>query len=51
MGSLQGKAIVVTGAGSGMGAATAKRAFSEGASIVAVDLNREALDGLSDRAR
>ena len=32
MGSLQGKPVIITGAGSGMGAATAKRAFAEGAS-------------------
>ena len=48
MGSLRGKPIIITGAGSGMGAATAKRAFAEGASIVAADLNKEALDALQE---
>jgi meso-butanediol dehydrogenase/(S,S)-butanediol dehydrogenase/diacetyl reductase len=45
---LQGRPIIVTGAGSGMGAATAKRAFAEGASIVAADLNEAGLDALQE---
>ncbi len=45
---LQGRPIIVTGAGSGMGAETAKRAFAEGASIVAADLNEEGLDALQE---
>jgi len=39
---LQGKTIVITGASSGIGAATAHLAHSQGASIIAVDLNRPA---------
>jgi len=48
MGSLQGKPVVITGAASGMGAATAKRVFDEGASVVAADVNKEALDALQE---
>jgi len=36
---LQGKTIVITGASSGIGAATAHLAHSQGATIIAVDLN------------
>lgn len=48
MESLQGKSIVITGAGSGMGAATARRVFDAGASVVAADVNEDALQALSD---
>ena len=48
MGNLQGRSVIITGAGSGMGAATAQRAFAEGASIVAVDLNKAGLDALQE---
>jgi meso-butanediol dehydrogenase / (S,S)-butanediol dehydrogenase / diacetyl reductase len=48
MDTLHGKPIIITGAGSGMGAATAKRAFAEGASIVAADLNDAALRALEE---
>ena len=44
--SLQGRSIVITGAGSGMGAATAKRVFEAGASVVAADVNEGALAAL-----
>jgi meso-butanediol dehydrogenase / (S,S)-butanediol dehydrogenase / diacetyl reductase len=46
MATLQDKTIIVTGAASGMGAATVRRAFAEGASIVAADLNKARLDEL-----
>jgi NAD(P)-dependent dehydrogenase (short-subunit alcohol dehydrogenase family) len=39
-----GKTILVTGAGSGIGAATVRRLFAEGASIVAADVRKEAVD-------
>jgi NAD(P)-dependent dehydrogenase (short-subunit alcohol dehydrogenase family) len=38
---LEGRVAVITGAGSGIGLATAKRLASEGAKIVAVDMNAE----------
>jgi 3-oxoacyl-[acyl-carrier protein] reductase len=40
---LEGKVAVVTGAGSGMGQAMARRFHQEGASVVAVDIREEAL--------
>lgn len=39
---IQGKVFVVTGAGSGLGAATAEALVGAGASVVLVDLNEEA---------
>jgi meso-butanediol dehydrogenase / (S,S)-butanediol dehydrogenase / diacetyl reductase len=48
MGILQDKPVIITGAGSGIGAATAKCAFAEGASIVAADLNQPGLDALAE---
>jgi NAD(P)-dependent dehydrogenase (short-subunit alcohol dehydrogenase family) len=39
-----GKTILVTGAGSGIGAATVRRLFAEGASIVAADVRQDAVD-------
>ena len=38
------KTVLVTGAGSGIGAATVRRLFDEGASIVAADVRQEAVD-------
>ncbi len=38
MGRLDGKVVIVTGAGSGIGAATVVRVLEEGASVVAADL-------------
>lgn len=40
----EGKTILVTGAGSGIGAATVRRLFAEGASVVAADLRKEDID-------
>lgn len=39
---LQGKTIIVTGAASGIGAATAALAASQGADVISVDINRPA---------
>jgi NAD(P)-dependent dehydrogenase (short-subunit alcohol dehydrogenase family) len=39
---MRGKVLVVTGAGSGLGAAVARMAVAEGASVVIVDLNADA---------
>ena len=36
-----GKTIIVTGGGSGIGAACVRRLFSEGANVVAVDLKKD----------
>ena len=40
----ENRTVVVTGAGSGIGAATVRRLFEEGASVVALDMNKEAVD-------
>ena len=45
-GRLEGKVVVVTGAGSGLGRACALRYLLEGARVVANDINAESLDGL-----
>ncbi|MCP5157644.1 MAG: SDR family oxidoreductase [Ectothiorhodospiraceae bacterium] len=45
---LAGKVAVVTGAGSGIGEATARRFVAEGARVVLADLDRSVLDRLSD---
>jgi NAD(P)-dependent dehydrogenase (short-subunit alcohol dehydrogenase family) len=44
-----GKVAVVTGGGSGIGAATALRLAGEGASVLAVDINLEGLDQTEKR--
>ena len=41
---LKDKVAIVTGAGSGMGAAMAKLFTAEGASVVAADLNKDRVD-------
>lgn len=54
MGRLEGKVAVVTGAGSGIGRATARRFAAEGARVIAADLDldaaRETCDGLDAHA-
>lgn len=42
----QGKVVLVTGAGSGIGRASAERIAAEGGSVYCVDLNEEALNDL-----
>jgi NAD(P)-dependent dehydrogenase (short-subunit alcohol dehydrogenase family) len=42
----ENRAVVITGAGSGIGAATVRRLFAEGASIVAVDVRQDAVEGV-----
>jgi 3alpha(or 20beta)-hydroxysteroid dehydrogenase len=44
MGSLEGKVALVTGAASGLGAATARELSAQGASVLATDVNQQALD-------
>jgi NAD(P)-dependent dehydrogenase (short-subunit alcohol dehydrogenase family) len=44
---LQGKTFLVTGGGSGLGAATARMAIAGGASVVLADVNCEAGEGLA----
>jgi 3-oxoacyl-[acyl-carrier protein] reductase len=43
----EGKSVIVTGAGSGFGEATAKRFASEGATVVLGDINQEGLTRVS----
>ena len=43
-GRFAGKTVIVTGAGSGIGRATASRVAREGGRVIAVDLSRERLD-------
>lgn len=43
---LEGRTVIVTGAASGVGAATARRASAEGATVVLVDLNGGQLDAV-----
>jgi meso-butanediol dehydrogenase/(S,S)-butanediol dehydrogenase/diacetyl reductase len=43
----EGKTVVVTGAGSGIGAACVRRLHAEGAAVVAVDVNQAEVDKLA----
>ncbi|MGN6741761.1 MAG: SDR family NAD(P)-dependent oxidoreductase [Amnibacterium sp.] len=43
----RGKTVIVTGAGSGIGRATASRIAREGGRVVAVDISQERLDGFA----
>lgn len=44
MARFAGKTVLVTGAGSGIGAATARRMFDEGANVALVDLSKKAAE-------
>ena len=46
-GRFEGKTVIVTGAGSGIGRATASRILREGGTVVAVDIAAERLDELA----
>lgn len=46
MRGLQGKAVLVTGAGSGIGAACVRRLLAEGARVAAADLDRNAAEAV-----
>ncbi|BDZ54698.1 SDR family NAD(P)-dependent oxidoreductase [Agromyces marinus] len=50
-GRFTGKTVVVTGAGSGIGRATASRIAREGGRVVAVDVSQERLDDLAEELR
>ena len=45
MGTLEGKVVIVTGAGSGIGRATVQRLAHEGASVLAADINLAGAEG------
>jgi NAD(P)-dependent dehydrogenase (short-subunit alcohol dehydrogenase family) len=51
MGRVDGKVAVVTGAGSGIGAASARLLAQEGASVVVADIDGEAAKGTVERIR
>lgn len=47
LGRFSGRTVIVTGAGSGIGRATASRVAREGGRVIAVDVNAERLDDLA----
>lgn len=49
--SVKGKVAIITGAGSGMGEATAKVFAEEGVKVVATDVNHEAVSRVSEEIR
>lgn len=51
MGRLQDKVSIITGAASGMGAATAKIFAKEGAKVVATDIQTNALEKNKKRSK
>lgn len=48
MRGIEDKVVLITGAGHGIGAATARRFLEEGAQVIAADLDGDAVDALSD---
>lgn len=46
MGRFEGKTVIVTGAGSGIGAATVHRLLAEGANVAAIDNREDSIDAL-----
>jgi dihydroanticapsin dehydrogenase len=50
-GRVEGKACVVTGAGSGIGRAIAERLAEEGGRVVCIDLNAQAVEGVVEGIR
>jgi 3-oxoacyl-[acyl-carrier protein] reductase len=44
----RGKAVIVTGSGTGIGAATARRFGAEGAAVICADINEASAQGVSD---
>ena len=47
MNRFEGKTVIVTGAGSGIGAACVRRLYSEGASVAMADVNKDSIDQMS----
>ena len=51
MGRLQGKSAIVTGAGGGIGSAICRKFASEGAAVVGVDIDKDALERMACAVR